>query len=131
MQSVIYSSGGSNRLSSGMMHRLSKDQFSVQSTGRQTPWAEKIEKGFFRGRDSRQERLDLAEMSQKNPELIDAAITRYFFFKEDESKHGPRSEHVPFADHFKFKYQSNHKLFRVRFERIKICDQPVSHTSII
>ncbi|CAG5099287.1 Oidioi.mRNA.OKI2018_I69.XSR.g16412.t1.cds [Oikopleura dioica] len=91
----------------GMMHRLSKDQFSVQSTGRQTQWTEKIEKGFFRGRDSRQERLDLAEMSQKNPELIDAAITRYFFFKEDESKYGPRSEHVPFADHFKFKYQIN------------------------
>jgi len=91
----------------GMMHRLSKDQFSVQSSARQVNWSDKIEKGFFRGRDSRQERLDLAEMSQKNPELVDAAITRYFFFKEDEEKYGKRSEHVPFGDHFNFKYQIN------------------------
>lgn len=91
----------------GMMHRLSKDQFSVQSSARQINWSDKIEKGFFRGRDSRQERLDLAQMSQKHPELVDAAITRYFFFKEDEQKYGKKSEHVPFGDHFKFKYQIN------------------------
>ena len=64
-----------------MMSRVTKEQFAVQSTARKIPWPEKIEKGFFRGRDSRQERLDLAEMSQKNSAEIDAAITAYFFFR--------------------------------------------------
>ena len=64
-----------------MMSRVTKEQFAVQSSARKIPWSEKIEKGFFRGRDSRQERLDLAEMSQKNSAEIDAAITAYFFFK--------------------------------------------------
>ena len=67
----------------------------------------KVEKAFFRGRDSRQERLDLVELSQKHSELIDAAITAYFFFKIDETKHGKKAEHVPFTEFFKNKYQIN------------------------
>lgn len=91
----------------GMMHRVTRDQFSVQQDCRTIPWSEKIEKGFFRGRDSRQERLDLAELSVNRPDLVDAAITNYFFFKKDELKYGPKSSHVPFAEHFKYKYQVN------------------------
>lgn len=70
-----------------MMGRVVKDQFSVQSSARKFPWDTKIGKGFFRGRDSRQERLDLAELAQKHPDKIDAAITAYFFFKGGNKLH--------------------------------------------
>jgi len=80
--------------------RVSLDPFSVQAnTGPQ--WKDKIERGFFRGRDSRQERLDLAAMSVQNPDVIEAGITRYFFFKEDEKKYGKSPKHVSFYEFFK------------------------------
>ncbi|WAR13233.1 PLGT2-like protein [Mya arenaria] len=52
------------------------------------PWTEKEEKGFWRGRDSRQERLDLVVMSRENPDDLDAKMTRMFFFKHDQEKYG-------------------------------------------
>ena len=67
-------------------------------------WDSKIEKGFFRGRDSRQERLDLAEMSLKHPDFINASITNYFFFKPDPAKHGPKSPYVSFLKFFEVIY---------------------------
>lgn len=89
-----------------MLGRVSLDIFSVQAnTG--PKWEEKIEKGFFRGRDSRQERLDLAAMSVKNPEIIDVAITNYFFFKQNDEKYGKKVKHIGFFEFFKHKYQLN------------------------
>ena len=80
--------------------RVSLDVFSVQAnTG--PKWKNKAEKAFFRGRDSRQERLDLAAMSLKNPDLIDAKITNYFFFKKDEEKYGKSAKHISFFEFFK------------------------------
>lgn len=64
-------------------------------------WEDKIEKGFFRGRDSRQERLDLAAKSLQYPDLIDAKITNYFFFKKDEKKYGKTVKHISFFEFFK------------------------------
>ncbi|XP_013409314.1 KDEL motif-containing protein 1 [Lingula anatina] len=86
--------------------RVSLDLMSVQgNTG--PKWENKTEVALFRGRDSRQERLDLAEMSLKHPDLIDAKLTNMFFFKKDESKHGPLVKHISFFDFFKWKYQLN------------------------
>ena len=83
-----------------MIFRVSLDVFSVQAnTG--PKWKKKEEKGLFRGRDSRQERLNLAAMSLKNPDLIDAKITNYFFFKQDEEKYGKKVKHISFFDFFK------------------------------
>lgn len=64
-------------------------------------WEDKIEKGFWRGRDSRQERLDLVVMSRKHPDIIDAKMTRMFFFKHDQEKYGDLVENIPFFDFFK------------------------------
>ena len=64
-----------------MMTRVTRDQFSVQDYARKIEWKEKVNKAFFRGRDSRQERLDLAQLSIQNPDMINASITNYFFFK--------------------------------------------------
>lgn len=89
-----------------MLGRVSLDVFSVQAnTG--PKWEDKIEKGLFRGRDSRQERLDLVEMSVKNPDVLDCALTNYFFFKKNEEKYGKQVKHISFFDFFKYKYQLN------------------------
>ncbi|XP_029952101.1 protein O-glucosyltransferase 3 [Salarias fasciatus] len=84
---------------------VTNDLLSVQGhTG--PPWRNKTERAFFRGRDSREERLQLASLSRKHPELLDAAITGWFFFREREKDVG-RAPLVGFFDFFKFKYQVN------------------------
>lgn len=77
---------------------------SVQSnTG--PKWPEKINKAFWRGRDSREERLQLVMMARKNADLYDAALTNFFFFKYDESKYGPKAKHISFFDFFKVTFR--------------------------
>ncbi|KAK7940012.1 hypothetical protein WMY93_003338 [Mugilogobius chulae] len=88
------------------MGRVSLDMMSVQAnTG--PSWPQKNATAFWRGRDSRQERLELVKLSRANPNLIDAAFTNFFFFKHDESLYGPLVKHVSFFDFFKYKYQIN------------------------
>jgi hypothetical protein len=49
-------------------------------------WEEKTEELFWRGRDSRQERLDLVALAARQPNLrINASITAYFFFRDQEA----------------------------------------------
>lgn len=64
-------------------------------------WSNKTNVAFWRGRDSRKERLDLVEMSRNNPEIVDAALTNMFFFPKDENKYGKIVKHVSFFDFFK------------------------------
>ncbi|KAL4608953.1 KDEL motif-containing protein 1 isoform X1 [Arapaima gigas] len=88
------------------MGRVSLDMMSVQAnTG--PPWEEKNSTAFWRGRDSRKERLELVKLSRAHPDLVDAALTNFFFFKHDESLYGPIVKHVSFFDFFKYKYQVN------------------------
>ncbi|XP_050399295.1 protein O-glucosyltransferase 2 [Patella vulgata] len=89
-----------------MMGRISLDIFSTQANS-DPKWEDKIEKGFWRGRDSRQERLDLVMMSRKNPDLINASLTNMFFFPKDEGKYGKIVKAISFFDFFKYKYQIN------------------------
>ena len=63
-------------------------------------WDSKIPKAFFRGRDSRQERLDLVKFSRNNSDLIDAEMTNYFFFRDQEKELG-KAEHISFFEFFK------------------------------
>ncbi|XP_056587247.1 protein O-glucosyltransferase 3 [Triplophysa dalaica] len=87
------------------MRGVTNDLLSVQgNTG--PVWSNKTSKAFFRGRDSREERLHLATMSEKHPELLDAGITAYFFFREREKDLG-KAPLVGFFDFFKYKYQVN------------------------
>lgn len=81
-------------------YRVSLDMMSVQAnTG--PLWPEKNATAFWRGRDSRQERLELVKLSRAHPHIIDAAFTNFFFFKHDESLYGPLVKHVSFFDFFK------------------------------
>ncbi|CAL1538654.1 unnamed protein product [Lymnaea stagnalis] len=89
-----------------MMGRISLDMFSTQAnTG--PKWPNKTAVAFWRGRDSRQERLHLVELSLKNPGMIDARLTNMFFFPKDEKKYGELVKHISFFDFFKYKYQLN------------------------
>ena len=63
-------------------------------------WKKKIAKAFFRGRDSRQERLDLVVMGRKKTDLFDVALSNFFFFPYDEKKYGAKNT-VSFFDFFK------------------------------
>lgn len=86
------------------MGRVSLDMMSVQAnTG--PKWEEKKNMAFWRGRDSCKERLELVKLGRKQPELIDAAFTHFFFFKHDENLYGPIVQPIPFFDFFKYKYQ--------------------------
>lgn len=78
------------------------DILSVQGNT-DTPWEKKIEKVFWRGRDSSRERLDLIDISRKHPDLFNASITNFFFFKNEIDKYGPGQSHVSFFDFFKVK----------------------------
>uniref|UniRef100_A0A0B6YAE1 Glycosyl transferase CAP10 domain-containing protein n=1 Tax=Arion vulgaris TaxID=1028688 RepID=A0A0B6YAE1_9EUPU len=89
-----------------MMGRVSLDIFSTQAnTG--PKWDNKTEAAFWRGRDSRKERLNLVELSFKYPDLIDARLTNMFFFPKNVTKYGELVEHVSIFDFFKYKYQVN------------------------
>ncbi|XP_055334150.1 LOW QUALITY PROTEIN: protein O-glucosyltransferase 2-like [Paramacrobiotus metropolitanus] len=88
------------------MDRVSLDMLSVQAT--QTPvWQEKIPKAFWRGRDAREERLKLVQLGRNNSDLIDAGLTHFFFFRDQESLYGPTVPSVNFFQFFQYKYQLN------------------------
>ncbi|XP_057346676.1 protein O-glucosyltransferase 3 isoform X3 [Manis pentadactyla] len=81
------------------MRGVTNDLLSIQgNTG--PSWINKTEKAFFRGRDSREERLQLVQLSKENPQLLDAGITGYFFFQEKENELG-KAKLIGFFDFFK------------------------------
>ncbi|XP_067632235.1 protein O-glucosyltransferase 2-like [Eurosta solidaginis] len=87
------------------MGRVTLDMLSVQKG--EYPWEQKENKAFWRGRDSRRERLELVELSRKHPDLINASLTNFFFFRDEEDKYGPKVPHISFLEFFRYKYQLN------------------------
>ena len=79
------------------------DIFTIRAGASTTRWNEKDSRAFWRGRDSRQERLDLVFMSKQRPDLIDAALTNMFFYTDSESvkKYGPLVNRTSFYEFFK------------------------------
>jgi len=89
-----------------MLGRQSLDVLAAM--GKNAPrWEDKEDKLFWKGRDSRRERLNLVKLSQKNPELINASITNFFFFRKEMEDYGGGSKSVSFYKFFDFKYQLN------------------------
>lgn len=78
------------------MNRVTLDIMSVQQ--HRVPWAEKVDKAFWRGRDARRERLQLVDVARAHPELINASLTNFFFFREEEAKYGK----APYVSFFRF-----------------------------
>ncbi|XP_069747395.1 protein O-glucosyltransferase 3 isoform X2 [Narcine bancroftii] len=84
---------------------VTNDLLSIQ--GQTGPsWSNKTQQAFWRGRDSSEERLKLVRISRNNPDLLDAGITAYFFFREEEKALG-KAQLISFFDFFKYKYQVN------------------------
>jgi hypothetical protein len=86
------------------MGRVMLDMLSVQGNVKD-PWQDRIEKAFWRGRDSNQYRLDLVEISRKHPDLFNVSLTNFFFFRDKQDIYGPKTEHVSFFSFFDYKYQ--------------------------
>lgn len=63
------------------------------------PWNRKIQKLFWMGRDSSKHRLNLVDISKTHPDLINASITNFFFYKELKDKYGSGKKPISF---FKF-----------------------------
>ncbi len=64
------------------------------------PWTDREPKAFFRGRDSSRARLKLVRLAREHPDLIEAGITRFFFFRDEEAVLGT-VPHASFFDFFK------------------------------
>ncbi|XP_050438483.1 protein O-glucosyltransferase 2-like [Adelges cooleyi] len=88
------------------MGRVSLDMLSVQSNI-DKQWSEKIPKAFWMGRDSSKQRLSLIEISKQHPDLINASITNFFFYKDLKEKYGPGKKPISFFAFFDYKYQLN------------------------
>lgn len=79
--------------------RVTLDLLSVQSNNA-VPWSAKKPVAFWRGRDSRQERLDLVALSRNSLDLFNVSLTNFFFFRDQEEEYGPKQKHVSFFDFF-------------------------------
>lgn len=90
------------------MGRVTLDMLSVQKS--EYSWDIKESKAFWRGRDSRRERLELIELARKHPNWLNASLTNFFFFRNEEDKYGPKVPHISFLE-----------FFRVS-EKYKICE---------
>lgn len=80
------------------MGRVMLDMLSVQRVGKS--WNEKANRAFFRGRDSRRERLDLIDIARKNPDIFNVSLTNFFFFRDEEEKYGPKVAHISLMEFF-------------------------------
>lgn len=80
------------------MSRVTIDILSVQRA--KLTWNEKEEIAFWRGRDSRRERLNLIDIARKHPNLFNASLTNFFFFRDEEDKYGPKQPHISFFEFF-------------------------------
>ncbi|XP_067001776.2 protein O-glucosyltransferase 2 [Anabrus simplex] len=87
------------------MGRVMVDMLSVQGNiGKR--WNEKIEKAFWRGRDSRRERLQLVDIAREHPDLFNASLVNFFFFVDAEKTYG-KEKYMSFFKFFDYKYQVN------------------------
>ncbi|XP_054716226.1 protein O-glucosyltransferase 2-like [Uloborus diversus] len=87
-----------------MMGRVMVDILSVMGNSG-PPWEEKLKIAFWRGRDSRPERLDLIKIARQYPDLINASLTNFFFYPNQAEEYGPKAEYISFFDFFKYRYQ--------------------------
>lgn len=71
------------------------------------PFAGKINKFFWRGRDSHRQRLTLARLAQRRPDLFNASITNFFFFKDEAAELSQGKSYVPLTSFFDYRYQLN------------------------
>lgn len=68
------------------------------------PWSKKIDKAFFRGSRTSDERDPLVLLSRKEPNLVDASYTKNQAWKSDKDTLGAKpAEEIKLEDHCKYK----------------------------
>ncbi|CAG0894709.1 unnamed protein product [Cyprideis torosa] len=91
------------------MDTVAVDILSVLGDGGEEPsppWNQKISKGFWRGRDSREDRLRLVKLSKENWDILEANLTRMFFFRDRlEEFNESLAEPIALYKFFDYKYQ--------------------------
>ena len=87
------------------LHKAELDLQRLQAGTVGPEWSEKVPIGFWRGRDSREQRLDLCRLSRSYPDKIDAKLTQSLFFSHVPSMYGEHAARIPFNDFFEYKYQ--------------------------
>lgn len=80
------------------MSRVTIDVLASQQV--QLRWQDKEPVAFWRGRDSRGERIRLVEIANANPDRFNASITNYFFFPEEQKRLGPKARLTSFFEFF-------------------------------
>ncbi|KAL0849394.1 hypothetical protein ABMA28_013695 [Loxostege sticticalis] len=88
------------------MGRVTLDILSVQGSI-EHEWHKREPRAIWRGRDSRLERLKLVDIARANPDLFNASLTNFFFFRDKEAQYGPKKPHISFFKFFDYKYQVN------------------------
>ncbi|CAH2067126.1 unnamed protein product, partial [Iphiclides podalirius] len=88
------------------MGRVTLDTLSVQGNVEQK-WEDRKPIAFWRGRDSREERLKLVDIARVNPDLFNVSLTNFFFYRDKEAQYGPKQPHISFFKFFDYKYQIN------------------------
>ncbi|XP_034825897.1 protein O-glucosyltransferase 2-like [Maniola hyperantus] len=86
------------------MGRVTLDTLSVQGNI-ERKWEDREPRAFWRGRDSRAERLKLIDIARAQPDLFNASLTNFFFFRDKEAQYGPKLPHISFFKFFDYKYQ--------------------------
>lgn len=81
-----------------LIDRVTLDTLSVQGNVEKT-WKNRKPMAFWRGRDSRAERLKLVDIARENPDLFNVSLTNFFFYRDKEAQYGPKQAHISF---FKF-----------------------------
>ncbi|CAH1992429.1 unnamed protein product [Acanthoscelides obtectus] len=81
------------------MGRVTLDVFSVQGNTKYL-FEKRIPKLFWRGRDSNKHRLNLIKLSRENPDLINASLTNFFFYRDKQEEYGPKADYVSFFEFF-------------------------------
>ncbi|KAJ2946339.1 hypothetical protein O0L34_g12376 [Tuta absoluta] len=107
-------------------HRLSISE----AADKKWPWKKKVEKAFFRGSRTSEERDALIYLSRSNPDLVDAKYTKNQAWKSDaDTLYEPPAAEVSFEDHCKYKYLFNYRgvAASFRLKHLFLCKSLVFH----
>jgi len=102
----------------------------ISKSAENWPWNKKVNKGFFRGSRTSDERDSLVLLSRRLPALVDAQYTKNQAWKspKDTLNAEPASE-ISLRDHCKFKYLFNFRgvAASFRFKHLFLCKSLVFH----
>lgn len=103
---------------------------SITVTAEKWSWGKKLNKGFFRGSRTSDERDPLILLSRSNPHLVDAQYTRNQAWKSPaDTLNAEPAKEVRLEDHCKYKYLFNYRgvAASFRFKHLFLCKSLVFH----